>query len=479
MSTLINYTRVTLQRTSPLARVVCCVLCVLLLLGSMSFSPRQEAVQAQTVDELNAEKNALAQKQEELEAQRDETAATLEAQQAQNELLLSQIETQSQKIGIHEQLIAQFDTQIAEKTAKIAEQDTMIAKLEVEVKELFQTLRNRLRALSKTNTASSGLQMLIDSKSYTDYLISFKMSERISMHDQQMMDTLETSIVTLTTAQNQNKNDKASLEIERAKADREREEMQADKQALQALYAEKDVLAQSIAQNIENLDEQIEKINAQQAYLQGVIDDVMAQIRAEEERRRQEEEERRRQEEEEKRQQEANKPDGEDPSEDSDEPDDDEGGYEPPKHNGTMVWPAPTCKVITSSYGYRPEFGQNHRGIDIACYGSALGQPIVAAASGTVVYANRYDEWGGGFGYFVMIDHGYDANGQRIITVYAHCNEVIAYAGQEVDAGELIAYIGNTGDSYGAHLHFEVQVDGCDANPMAGYLPLDGVDIYG
>ena len=78
-----------------------------------------------------------------------------------------------------------------------------------------------------------------------------------------------------------------------------------------------------------------------------------------------------------------------------------------------------------------------------------------------------------------MIDHGYDANGQRIITVYAHCNEVIAYAGQEVDAGELIAYIGNTGDSYGAHLHFEVQVDGCDANPMAGYLPLDGVDIYG
>lgn len=442
----------------------------------MSFSPEQGAVRAQTIDELNAEKNALAAKQEELEAQRDETAATLEAQQAQNELLLSQIETQSHKIGIHEQLIAEFDAKIEEKTAKIAEQELRIAELEVEVADMFQSLRGRLRALSKTNTASSGLQMLIDSKSYTDYLISFKMSERISMHDQQMMDDLESSIVSLTETQNQNKNDKASLEIERAKADREREEMQADKQALQGLYAEKAALAQSIAQNVENLDNQIEDVTAQQAYLQGVIDDVMAQIRAEEERRRQEEEERRRQEEEEKRQQEANKPSDGDSSEESDE---DEGGYEPPKHNGMMVWPAPTCKVITSSYGYRPEFGQNHRGIDIACYGSAHGQPIVAAAGGTVVYANRFDEWGGGFGYFVMIDHGYDSDYQRIITVYAHCSEVIAYAGQEVEAGELIAYIGNTGDSYGAHLHFEVQVDGQDANPMAGYLPLDGVDIYG
>ncbi len=472
MSALTNYTRANLRRLSPLTRVACCVLCALLLLGSLTFSPRRDTVQAQTIDELNAEKNALAERQDELEAQRDETAATLEAQQAQNDLLLSQIETKSHKIGIHEQLIAEYNAQIDAKTARIAEQDALIADLEVKVKEMFQTLRGRLRALSKTNTASSGLQMLLDSKSYTDYLISFKMSERISQHDQQMMNTIETSIVSLKNAQNQNKTDKAALEIERAKAEREREEMEADKQSLQALYAEKNALAQSIAQNIENLDEQIQNIHAQQAHLQGVIDDVMAQIRAEEERRRQEEEERRKQEEEQRREEEENGEQGGEPSED-------EGGYEPPKLSGSMVWPAPTCKVITSSYKYRPEFNAFHRGIDIACYGSALGQPIVAAADGTVVYANRYDEWGGGFGYFVMIDHGYDDYGQRIITVYAHCNEVLAYAGQSVSAGELIAYIGNTGDSYGAHLHFEVQVDGQDANPMSGYLPLDGVDIYG
>lgn len=145
-----------------------------------------------------------------------------------------------------------------------------------------------------------------------------------------------------------------------------------------------------------------------------------------------------------------------------------------------MTWPSPTCRVITSSFKYRPQFGRWHKGLDIACYGDATGQPIVAAAAGTVVYANRYNDWGGGYGLYVMIDHGYDSAGRRILTVYAHCNEVLAYEGLSVNAGDLIAYVGNTGNSFGAHLHFEVQVDGTAVDPIgSGYLSTAGVDILG
>ena len=107
-----------------------------------------------------------------------------------------------------------------------------------------------------------------------------------------------------------------------------------------------------------------------------------------------------------------------------------------------------------------------HKGIDIACYGSAYGKDIRAAADGTVLYANKYDSWGGGYGYYLMVDHGYDANGQRIVTLYAHCSYIIASEGETVRQGQQIAEIGNTGWSYGAHLHFEVRVDGSPVDPL-------------
>lgn len=424
-----------------------------------SRSPETTAY-AQTIDELNAEKNDLAQKQEELEAQRDKTAATLEEQKKQNEILREQIVAKSEEIRINQELLMQYDTHIAQKTERIAAQDILIAQLNEDVAAMFQTLRSRLRALSKKDSSSVGLQVLLDSKSYTDYLISYKMSERIAAHDQKLMDDTELSIIGLQNAQVQLKADKAALETERSKAAETQKELEAGKAELQAYYAEADALAQSMAQNVDNLNEQIQKIQEQQAHLQGIIDDVMEQIRREEEKRREEEE---------KRKEEAEENGTELPDEPSDEP----------TMSGSMVWPAPTCKVITSSYKYRPEFGAFHKGIDIACYGSAHGEPIVAAADGRVAYSNRFDEWGGGFGYFVMLDHGYDDQGRRILTIYAHCSEVFVYDGQTVSAGEHIANIGNTGDSYGAHLHFEVQVDGTDANPTAGYLPMSGVDIYG
>jgi murein DD-endopeptidase MepM/ murein hydrolase activator NlpD len=113
-----------------------------------------------------------------------------------------------------------------------------------------------------------------------------------------------------------------------------------------------------------------------------------------------------------------------------------------------------------------------HRGIDIANGSIPIyGQNIVAAADGVVIYANK-SGYGGGYGLFVMIDHGLDSRGRRIVTLYAHCSQVLVNVGDKVTGGQsVIAKAGASGNVTGPHLHFEVRVDGTAVDPIAnGYV---------
>lgn len=98
--------------------------------------------------------------------------------------------------------------------------------------------------------------------------------------------------------------------------------------------------------------------------------------------------------------------------------------------------------------GIKTQGVHGHNGIDI---GAPIGTAIYAAARGTVIVA-RADGWNGGYGGYVVIDHG---NGVQ--TLYAHCSSVNVTVGQSVSAGEVIGAVGNTGKSTGSHLHFEVR----------------------
>ena len=122
---------------------------------------------------------------------------------------------------------------------------------------------------------------------------------------------------------------------------------------------------------------------------------------------------------------------------------------------GTLQWPLPVAGTITSQFGHRvdPITGEvsSHTGTDIAC---AEGTPILAAADGTVTVANGLDSWGGSYGYYIQIDHG---GGQE--TLYAHCSSICVTTGQQVQAGQVIGYVGHTGRVTGNHLHLEVLVD--------------------
>lgn len=118
-----------------------------------------------------------------------------------------------------------------------------------------------------------------------------------------------------------------------------------------------------------------------------------------------------------------------------------------------FIWPVQG--TLTSPFG--PRWGRIHEGLDLA---APTGTPIVAAAAGRVIVSG----WSGGYGYLVVIDHG---NGMA--TAYAHNSSLVAAVGQEVAQGQLIAYVGNTGNSFGSHVHFEVRVNGSAVDPM-GYL---------
>ena len=129
---------------------------------------------------------------------------------------------------------------------------------------------------------------------------------------------------------------------------------------------------------------------------------------------------------------------------------------------GTLQWPLPVAGAITSQFGHRvdPITGEvsSHTGTDIAC---AEGTPILAAADGIVTVANGLDSWGGSYGYYIQIDHG-----GGLETLYAHCSSICVTTGQQVQAGQVIGYVGHTGRATGSHLHLEVSVDGNRADVL-------------
>ena len=124
-----------------------------------------------------------------------------------------------------------------------------------------------------------------------------------------------------------------------------------------------------------------------------------------------------------------------------------------PAGTGALAWPV--SGPVTSGFGVR--WGRMHEGIDI---GVGEGTPVQAAAAGVVIYAG----WMSGYGNLVVIDHG---NG--LSTAYAHNSSLVVGVGRSVAGGEVVSYSGNTGNSTGPHVHFEVRVNGAAVDPL-GYL---------
>jgi murein DD-endopeptidase MepM/ murein hydrolase activator NlpD len=127
-------------------------------------------------------------------------------------------------------------------------------------------------------------------------------------------------------------------------------------------------------------------------------------------------------------------------------------------------WPS-DYEFITSPFGMRihpvTHIEKMHTGVDI---GAPMGDEIRAAGAGTVLVAEISDVYGSDYGILVVLEHG---GGYR--TMYAHMSEAKVQAGDLVSAGELLGLVGDTGKTTGAHLHFEIRLDGVSLDPLSFY----------
>ena len=128
--------------------------------------------------------------------------------------------------------------------------------------------------------------------------------------------------------------------------------------------------------------------------------------------------------------------------------------------DGKLCWPLPGHTYISCNFGDDDAYGNSgHRGTDIS---APEGTPILAAHSGTVIISG----WNNSYGNQVLLD-----NGVGLSTRYAHMTAAAVSAGETVTAGQVIGYVGNTGDSTGFHLHFEVMQNGVRVNPLDAVTP--------
>ena len=412
-------------------RLLAIVSAVLLALAfSLQTIPASAAM---TEEQLNAQQKELEKKADELKKQSDElkkqlanTNDNLEDSQARLKNMKSQVDNARQQLENINQRLSSLNSQISGKNSEIAAKESAISQKEANIQDASDKLNERLRALSKRGNLSS-VQMMLSTEEYAEYLIKSKMLERIAENDQKALNDMEAELTKI-------KADKSALETDKqALADRKKQEQtlqneaSATKKEMEKLYKaiqaeEKKILAQA-----NNYKAQIEKNKK-------LLDDIDKEIQKII----------------------ASKSNNNS------------------QYSGTMFWPVPTVRNISSGFGSR--WGTVHRGIDIA-NGSVpiYGEKIYAAESGTVIYSNYTSTWGGGYGYYCIVDHGLDSKGRRISTLYAHTSKMYARVGDKVTRGKtVLALAGDTGNVTGPHLHFEVRVNGVAVDPIKnGYVSLN------
>ena len=392
-------------------------------------------VTADTMSELEA-------KQSKLEAELQNVEALLSEYEGKAEEADKYLEEYDNKMKVQEEQVAVVEKQIEMFEEEISALEEDIAAKEIEFDKGVEQFRQRLRALYMAGNDSLA-SVIAGSSDFYDMLARMEFVERVSKHDNDLIDSLTTQIEELETAKAEYEEKLAALEAKKAEEEAYYEELRETYNG----HAETKQMHENM---IADYEARADEIAAEQQEVEEELQAEIRRLQEEAERKRKEEEERKRQEEEKKRQEaEAN---GEE--------------YVPeaatPTYSDTgFIWPVPSVRNMSDTYGDRwiVEESRNnfHKGIDITKPGCA-GSTIVASAGGTVIQAS---DKGNGYGKCVIIDHG---NG--IATLYAHCSELYVSMGDTVTQGQSISAIGCTGYAYGNHLHFEVRVDGQHTNPL-------------
>ncbi|MDW7661495.1 MAG: peptidoglycan DD-metalloendopeptidase family protein [Bacillota bacterium] len=336
---------------------------------------------------------------EELRLQMEELDASIDNNQSLQSETNQKIRNVTAQVKTLEKEITDLDGEIKATESAIIVKTEELAAAEIKIGEKNELLNQRLRVMYKTGSVGY-LEVLFGAEDFTDLLSRIDMLQKILVHDQNLIQ---------------------SLKEQRDIIEQKKVELETIKDDLLALFKSK--IAKQNELNV--------ALNNLVAYKKELINDEVALVEMED-----------------ALLDEANKL------------------TEIIKNlelaatyvGGEMMWPVPGQYLITSPFGNRlhpiSKQYKMHTGIDIA---GPKGTPIVAAQTGTVVYAN----WFGSYGKAIIVDHG-----GGITTLYAHNDTINVSVGSVVKKGDNIALLGSTGYSTGPHLHFEVRINGEYVEPL-------------
>ena len=401
----------------------------------------QPVCNVQATEESNL--SEAQQEKKTLENDLQKAKELIDSLKGSKEDIQSEVEKLDKQLNEISGKVKEFESRLSKKRQEIADTESALNKAKEQEKKQYRNMKKRIQFMYE-NGQTSYVEMLLSADSFTDFLNAVEYITQISQYDRKMLKEYQNMQVTIADTQKTLETDYASLQSLQAK-------VQEEKQAVAALESAKKGELNDVA---DDLTDAQTVAKAYEAEIQAQKE-VIAQIQAAQKRAAEQQ----------AAQQQAQAAEENQGATDAAGENQNTAQNTTPSGNGqstgSMMWPCPSSKRVTSDYGPRtsPTNGasSNHKGIDI---GAAYGADIVAADGGTVLVAT-YSSSGGNY---VIIDHG-----GGLCTVYMHASSLTVSAGQTVSKGQVIAKVGSTGISTGNHLHFGVTLNGVYVSPW-GYV---------
>ena len=403
-------------------RAACLFLAAACLMLSVTVYPASAATSMSSLqNKLDKLSQSIQQHKKELSnAQKKEAAA----KQLESDLKEKVTVIQGQ-ISVLKGQIAEVQNSIGAKEQQITAKEAEIAAKEAEIADQWDDFKKHMAAMQELRDGGS-VAMLASVTDLYELLTFNEVMQDISVKDTEILNTMRDAKTALVNDKTQLESERADLQSKKADLDAQNNQMRAKQSELNSSVKEAQLSAAEAQKAQQDAKAAIESDEMNYEAVKKQIQKLIASAAA----------------------------------------------SQPQLSFTGFICPLKSYSRISSEYGWRknPVSGVNklHAGIDFA---APAGTPIYAAASGYVQVAG----WSsGGYGNYVIIYHGKMSDGTAYSTLYGHMRSVATTAGKYVNQGELIGYVGSTGNSTGNHLHLEVWKGGSKANAVnpRSYIPI-------
>lgn len=378
------------------------------------------------LDEVQADIKTNEQKLDELNGQIDSIEEQIGLLDESIEILNGDIDDLQGDIDVTTEDINKINLQIADIEAQMASTETLME----ETKEL---LLARIRENYMSGGNGSTLELLLSSGDISSFFARKELVTRVSERDNELIADLSDKLVELAELQKENEAQKAQLEGKRAELDTQMNSLTDKQDDLESSLDSQKKKKNNVTGKKDEVKYLLEDLDKDSDAYKAAIkrqEKERAELEAEIEN--------------------AIKSQG---STENDVPD------EEFNNDGNMIWPVPGSTRLTATYPSYSD-GSPHWGIDIVRTDvTTKGSPFRAAQGGEVILAKNDGNWNSGFGNYCIIDHG---DGKH--TLYAHAQRLQVSEGDVVQKGQQIGLIGDTGNTTGPHLHFEVRIKKSDGS---------------